>query len=162
MQRRCFLTVGMAALVAGCAARGPVRMPPGTTLIVVRHGERHGEDLNDAGRVRARDLVTALKGIPLDRIYSPGIQRNLDTAAPLSAARGLPITRRPQENPAPVLMRESASQTVVWIGNKGNIAAIWDTLSLPEPAPLNYGDLHIVRSDAKGRVTVERRRFGTP
>lgn len=160
MYRRSFLTFLAGFLVAGCTAPKFVRLAPNTTLIVVRHGDRDGEDLNLKGQQRALALVSALEGISLDAIFSPGIKRNLDTAMPLSNARGLPTERRPQENPAPRLAKEAAGRSVIWIGNKGNIQSIWDSLALPEPAPLEYGDLHIVQTNAKGRLTVERRRFG--
>ena len=94
MLRRHFLTLSASGLLAACAA-GPrqLKLAPGSTLIVVRHGDRDGEDLNAKGRERARALVTALDGMDLHGIYSPGIPRNLDTAAPLSAARNLPVNR---------------------------------------------------------------------
>ncbi|MFZ5962462.1 histidine phosphatase family protein [Thalassococcus sp. BH17M4-6] len=161
MQRRDCVLLTLAALTAGCAATGTVSgLAPDTTLIVIRHAERTGEDLTKRGRAQARALVGALDGMPLDAIYSPGIQRNLDTAAPLAAARGMTVERRPAENPAPRLVRESAGRTVLWVGNKGNIAAIWEALALPDPAPLDYGDLFIVRSDAAGVMTVTRQSYG--
>ncbi len=162
MQRRYFLGLGLGALVTGCGVSGPVVMPPDTTLYVVRHGDRLKEDLSEDGKQRARDLVDALDGEPLDFIFSPSIQRNLDTAAPLSQARGLPISRRAQENPTARILRDAQGQSAIWVGNKNNIRKIWEDLSLLEPAPLEYGDLHVVRSDAFGVVTVERRRFGMP
>ncbi|MDU8911820.1 histidine phosphatase family protein [Aestuariicoccus sp. MJ-SS9] len=160
MDRRTVIFGGV-ALLAGCgAASGPLRLAPGTTLYVTRHGDRDGEDLSDRGRARAQALTGALAALPLDAIYSPGIQRNLDTAAPIAAARSLPVQHRPQENPTARLVRDSAGGHVLWVGNKGNITAIWEALALPTPPPLDYGDLAIVRSDAEGRVTVERRRYG--
>ena len=160
MHRRAVLIGIATALVASCTALPPGAMAPNSVLIVTRHGDRDGDDLSQAGRDRALALVVALEGMPVDGIYSPGIQRNLDTAAPLAQARGLPVQRRPQERPLEALVPEGAGRTLVWIGNKGNIAEIWEGLNLPEPAPLDYGDLHIIRSDAKGSVTVERRRYG--
>ena len=58
-----------------------------TTLIVLRHTDRQGleGDLSKKGRARAEALVLALRDFEIDAIYSPGIQRNLDTAAPLSS-----------------------------------------------------------------------------
>lgn len=162
MDRRTFLALGGAFALSACATGGVISMPANTTLIVLRHGDRDDENLSAKGRARAAALVPALDGIPVDILFSPGIQRNLDTAAPLSIARNIPITRRPQENPTKRLMRESAGKTVVWVGNKGNIKSIWESLALPEPAPLEYGDLYFVRSDAQGRVTVEQRRVEVP
>jgi hypothetical protein len=131
-------------------------LAPNSTLIVVRHADREGETLTTRGIKRAQDLVTALQGVSLDGIYAPGIHRNLATAAPLETARGLSVQRIPAEAPTEPLIRYAKGKTVIWIGNKGNIRRIWEDLSLTEPAPLNYGDLHIIRSNADGVLSIER------
>ncbi|MCG6904188.1 MAG: histidine phosphatase family protein [Rhodobacter sp.] len=159
MFRRCFLLCFAAAL-AGCAAPGHVAMPAGTTLIILRHGDRDTEDLNEKGIARAQALVAALDGIAIDAIYSPGIKRNLDTAAPLATARGLPVQRIQGEDPTASLMALGAGKTIVWVGNKGNLRSVWDALGAPEPPPLDYGDLYIVTPARLGSPRVEHRRFG--
>lgn len=160
MLRRVFLA-GLLAGVAGCApVPGELALAPNSTLIVVRHGDRDGENLSDKGRERARALVEAVAEFDLAGIYAPGIQRNLDTAAPLAEARSMKIRRIPQENPTPRLVSQGAGKAVIWVGNKGNITRIWEDLRLSDPAPLEYGDLFILRSDAGGAVTIERRFFG--
>ena len=65
MQRRYFILAATA--LAACGASGPVTLPPDSTLILTRHGDRSGSEdlLNDRGRQRARDLVTALDGVAL-------------------------------------------------------------------------------------------------
>lgn len=159
MHRRCFILTATA--LAACGARGPVALQPSSTLILTRHGDRSGSEdmLNARGRQRAQDLVTALDGTPLDAIYSPGIQRNLDTAAPLAKARGLTVNRIPQEAPTAALAAASAGRRVLWVGNKGNLTTIWETLGLPGAVPLDYGDLTFLHSDGAGRVRIERRRY---
>lgn len=159
LDRRIFLA-GVLSLAA-CASPGQVAVPPGTTLIVLRHADRLGEDLTPEGVARAEALVAALDGVPIDAIYAPGIKRNLDTAAPLARARGLEIQRIPAENPASRLMAAGAGKTIVWIGNKGNLQAIWDAIAAPEPPPLEYGDLYFVTRARAGSPLVERRRFGS-
>ncbi|TNF22553.1 MAG: histidine phosphatase family protein [Rhodobacteraceae bacterium] len=165
--RRLILSTALAALalgLAGCGGAAPgsggVRLAPGTTLILVRHGDRTESDLNAKGRARAAALPAALEGMALDAIYSPGLSRNLDTARPLATARNLPITRVGQERPAPVLATLGAGKTAIWIGNKGNLQSIWDDLGLSGAPPLEYGDLFIVRADGAGRLSLERRRWG--
>ena len=160
MDRRSFVGMTGAALVTGCAASNDVSIPPGTRLIILRHADRTDENLNAKGKLRAQALVTALKNEKIDAIYSPGIQRNLDTAAPLAKARGLDINRIPAENPAAQLMTLGAGKTIVWIGNKGNLNSIWDALNAPNPPPLEYGDLYIVTRARVGSPTVTRMRFG--
>lgn len=164
LSRRLFLAAslgGASGLLTACASPGggTVHLAPGSRLIVVRHGDRTDENLNDLGKARAAALPAALEGMPLDAILSPGIQRNLDTAAPLAAARGLPITRMPQERPARRIAAAHAGKSVIWVGNKGNIQSIWDDLGLPGAPPLGYGDLFIVTADADGTLRVERRRW---
>ena len=152
--------VVMSVVLTACAANDRVSFPEDTQLIVLRHADRFGEDLNARGIARANALPAALEGVPIDAIYSPGIQRNLDTAAPLAAARGLEVIRIPADGAARRLMSENAGKSVVWIGNKGNIAEIWEALGAPEPAPLNYGDLVLLRRGPLGAVTATRQTFG--
>ena len=153
--------LGCAAALTACApSPGSFRLEPGATLLVTRHADREGEELTAKGRRRAQALVRAVRDLPIDGLYSPGIARNLATAAPLSEARALPVIRLPQENPLPGLTKGGAGKTRIWIGNQGNIDAIWEALSLPGPAPLEYGQLAIIRSDAEGRLTATGRFYG--
>lgn len=170
LPRRFFLAGSLAGSLVGLAACGTaelqpnrkrrVRLAPGTRLIMVRHGDRTDDNLSAKGLERARALPAALEGFPLDVIYSPGIQRNLDTAKPLAAARDMAITRIPQERPAPIIARRSPGQSVIWVGNKGNLRSIWSDLRLDGEPPLEYGDLFIVSADDRGALTVDRRRWG--
>lgn len=160
MFRRSFMVL-FAGGVAACVIRPRgLSLPPNAVLIILRHADRDGDNLSVKGRKRAHDLVGALDRFEIDAIYSPGIQRNLDTAAPLATARNLTVQRIAQESPTPELVANSAGKTIVWVGNKGNLTRIWEDLRLTDPAPLTYGDLFIVRSDALGAVTIERRVFG--
>lgn len=161
MRRRDVLLMLPAGTLMACTGlAGPLALAPNSTLIVTRHADRDGENLNAAGKARAKALVKALEGVTLDAIYAPGIQRNLDSAGPLATARGLSIQRIPQEAPTSPLVIQGAGKSVIWVGNKGNINTIYDDLKLSDPRPLAYGDLHFIRSNATGVVTIERRRYG--
>ena len=159
-RRTIILSLGAVAL-GGCAAPTTgVRIPPDTTIYVVRHGEKDGDALTRAGVARAEALAVALADVPLDRVYSTSYARNVATAEPVVAAQGIALQTLPDFDVAPALVAGNAGKTVLWVGNKGNIAPIWEAFGLPDPAPLAYGDLGIVRADAAGRVTAELRRFG--
>ncbi len=160
LDRRKFVALTTIAAVSACVSTERVDIPTGTRLIILRHADRAGLDLSQNGRARAMALVPALADIEIDAIYSPGTQRNLDTAAPLSAARGLPIQRLHLGNPAARLMEMGRGKTIVWVGNKGNLSAIWESLGAPEPPPLNYGDLYIVEPSSFGPPHVVRMHFG--
>lgn len=146
--------------LAACSTTARVEVPQDTRLIILRHADREGEELTAKGIARSNALVGVLSGVELDAIYSPGIKRNLDTAAPLSAARNIPIMRIPSERPAARLMALGAGKSIIWIGNKGNLQSIWDSLEAPGRPPLEYGELFFVTREGTGPVTVERRTFG--
>lgn len=156
------LAAVMVSLVAlGSTARADtVAIPDGTQLIILRHADRTGEELNSKGLARAAALPNALKGYSITTIFSPGFKRNLDTAAPLAAATGLDVTRIPAAGAAARMMALSAGKTVVWVGNQGNLAQIWEDLGAPGVAPLNYGDLFFVTPGADGTPKVRREYWG--
>ncbi len=143
LSRRLFLTL-CSALLATPSLAETVQLPEGMTLIILRHADREGEELTAKGIARSEALVKALEGIKIDRIFAPSIQRNLDTAEPLATNRGLPIERLPSGNPVPGLMEAGENKTIVWVGNKGNLRAIWTAIGAADPAPLEYGDLFFV------------------
>ncbi len=75
-------------------------------LLLIRHGENDvmhrrlagrmtGVHLNTVGQSQAAGLVAGLKEIPIRAIYSSPLERALETAAPLAAARRLPIQVQP-------------------------------------------------------------------
>jgi probable phosphomutase (TIGR03848 family) len=78
-----------------------------TTVLLIRHGHtdtagkrltgwERGIHLNEHGHRQAEGLVARLEGVPIAAIYSSPLERCRETAAPLSAARRLPVTvRRP-------------------------------------------------------------------
>ena len=160
MLRRSFVTLALGAALAACAPAGQVQLSRGTTLILLRHADRSGDQLSDKGLARAAALVAALEGVGIDRIYSPGLDRNLATAAPLAEARGLEITRIPPTGVAQRILSESAGQTVVWVGNKGNLITLWEDLKAPGEPPLEYGDLFVVTLENGAARDVRRLHFG--
>jgi broad specificity phosphatase PhoE len=73
-----------------------------TTFLLVRHalcdpvgrsisGRQPGIHLNEAGRRQAERLAAWLEPIALDAIYSSPLERALETARPIGAAKGLNV-----------------------------------------------------------------------
>jgi len=74
-----------------------------TRLWLIRHGAHDwlgrclvgravGIPLNAAGREQAQLLAEALAAVPLSAIHSSPMQRTVETAGPVAAAQGLPVT----------------------------------------------------------------------
>ena len=141
-------------------AADPLPLPAGTQLILLRHADRSGENLNAKGKARAALLPETLTDYPIDKVYSPGFQRNLDTAEPLLAARGLEVSRIPARGAAARMLSESAGQSVVWVGNKGNLKEIWTDLAAPGRPPLNYGEIFILTPGPQGTPRVTALQWG--
>lgn len=76
------------------------------TVLLIRHGENDyvkkqrlagrlpGVHLNARGRAQAAALAAALKAVPLAAVYSSPLERAVETAQPLAAARKLRIIKR--------------------------------------------------------------------
>ena len=164
ISRRGFMlaTLGAVSACAPLARFTGHSLAPNSRLVIYRHADRVDENLTPQGIARAAAFAEALEAVPIDAIYSPGIQRNLDTAEPLARARGLEITRVSADQIARRIGRLAAGQSIVWVGNSGNLRDIWETLELEGPPPVEYGDLFIVTTDASGAVEIDRRRVEIP
>ncbi|MCJ7512270.1 MAG: histidine phosphatase family protein [Anaerolineales bacterium] len=77
-----------------------------TTLYLIRHGDNDllgkrlpgwmpGLHLNAHGRAQADRLVELLQEAAIEAIYASPLERTMETAAPLAAAKHLSIIRRP-------------------------------------------------------------------
>lgn len=164
MHRRTFIA-GLAAspaLVACSQATSdrPLPASAASTLIVLRHAERTGENLNAEGIARAAALPAALEGIPIDGIYVPDMQRNKDTAMPLAKARGLELQVIPAVDIARTMFRRQPGGTLVWVGNKDNIEALWEEVAAPGEAPLTYGQIAILPISGFRAGAVQMLTFG--
>lgn len=156
--------------LGGCAS-GAVHSRPGTTttVILTRHGDTDPGSgaLNPTGRERAQALVGAAGGMGVTAIYSPDLERNLDTVRPLARHAGIEITRTAAVSLFSVgaivdeILDRHAGGVVVWVGNaSGNLQAVYRRLGGSGLGPVEYGDLHIVTVPAAGAVTVVKRRYG--
>lgn len=150
----------------GCATT-ELQAKPGTqtTLILIRHTERTmvTKVLTAKGQERAQALVNAVSGMDIKAVYSPDLVRNKDTVRPLVESLGIPITLVPDDQiktlPETVLARHPG-ETVLWVGNKGNLEEIYSRLGGKGEPPVTYGDLFIVTISDRGETTVEKTHFG--
>jgi hypothetical protein len=172
-------TGGWCGLLAGIALSGTlaacapieVRSKPGTTttVIMTRHADRDpdSQELNAVGRSRAVALADAVRGMGVTAIYSPNVERNLDTVRPLARELGIKITITPETSVyiADAIAREMldrhAGGVIVFVGNvTGNLQAVFHFLGAVGDGPISYGDLFVLTVSDTQPVSIERRRYG--
>ena len=164
------IAVSLFGTLLGCAAV-EVHSKSGTTttVILIRHADRDADsdDLNAKGRERAKALVDAVSDMGITAIYSPNVERNLDTARPLASRLGIEITRTPAvsvfaaSSIAKEILEKHAGGVVLWVGNaSGNLQAVYHFLGGTGKGPVEYGDLHILTIPDNGPVRVVKKRYG--
>jgi broad specificity phosphatase PhoE len=123
------------------------------TLYLVRHAEKASDgsnnpDLTPAGHERAETLAGWLQAKPVQAIWSSDYQRTQQTAAPLAALTGLPVTSydpRDGEGLAVLLVDQGLNALVV--GHSNTIPELAAQLCSCEVAPMDdneYGRLLVV------------------
>lgn len=169
-QRLWWVPVLWMLLLSGCVT-DVVYSKPGTTttVILLRHGDldEGSQVLNPTGRARAQALVEALKDVSVTAVYSPDLERNLDTVGPLAKSRNITITRTPllslfvAKEISREIVTKHAGGTVVWVGNvSGNLQAVYWNLGGTGTGPVEYGDLFFLTVPDQGKTTVVKKRFG--
>lgn len=139
-----------------------------TRIILVRHAERTTitKVLTEKGRARARDLVQAVADMNITAIYSPDLERNLDTVKPLAQHLGVEITVTP-ENSFPLvdqivdeMLDKHSGETILWVGNVDNLRKMYWRLDGDGEGPIQYGDLFIMTIPVNGPVNIVKTHFG--
>ena len=160
----------LSVALAGCAT-DRVQSRPGTTttVILTRHADTDpgfGE-LNATGRERAKALVDAVGDMRITAIYSPNLERNLETVRPLASRLGIAVTRTAAvsvfaaDSIAREILDKHAGGVVLWVGNvSGNLQAIYRWLGGAGMGLVEYGDLHILTIPDQGPVGVVKKRYG--
>lgn len=130
-----------ALIVAGLAGCGAAPEP--TRVFVVRHAEKadasKDPELSDLGRARAHALSEAIGRAPVAAIFATPYQRTQATAAPLAAARGLPVTIVDAAAAGALADRiraEHAGQTVLVVGHSNTVPEVVAALGGGAIAPI--------------------------
>ena len=147
-----------------------------TTVILVRHAEKAPEakddpPLDSAGEARAAALVEAVRSAGITAIYSTPWKRTQQTAAPVAAKLGIPVTTfdvRPGERSygemyAAEILAKQRGRVVLIVGHSNTVPAILRGLGVPEVAAIRdseYDNLFIVTVPEAGPVRVVRAKFG--
>jgi len=148
-----------------------VQSKPGTTttIILIRHAERDNFFILTAqGHKRAKALVDAAKDMGITAIYSPNLERDLDTVKPLANHLGIDITLTPRFSKPIVdkfvrdILTNHLGEVVLLVGNgSGNLRAIHQRLGGTGDGPYQYGDLFIYTIPDHGPVIITKSRYGS-
>ena len=140
-----------------------------TTVILIRHAERDNFFiLTDKGHERAKALADAVGDMGIAAIYSPNLERNLDTVKPLSQHLGVDITLIPRISKNTVnkivsdILAKHAGEVVLLVGNgSGNLRLLHHRLGGTGDGPYTYGDLFLYLIPDQGPVKVIESRYGS-
>ena len=138
-----------------------------TTIILIRHAERDNFFiLTTQGHVRAKALVDAVGDKGIAAIYSPNLERNLDTVKPLSIHLGIDISLIPRISKKTVdeivnqILAKHAGEVVLLVGNgSANLRALHHRLGGTGEGPYQYGDLFTYDISGPGPVKVIKSRY---
>ena len=179
--RRTFVRAGLLGLLGlsvlgagcgqGCAPDEPPpkkKKKPPTMVYIVRHAEKQkgkDPDLTEEGKIRALQLPEAVPIDELRAIYSTATNRTEQTAAPVSAISGLPVTRMPPDDYEGLRERveKHRGHAILVVGHSNTIPPMLEGLGVTEQVEIaddGYGDLFVVKVPSEGASTLERRRFG--
>jgi len=140
-----------------------------TTVILIRHAERDNFfALTAQGHKRAKALVDAVSDMGITAIYSPDLERNLDTVTPLANHLGIDITLTPKINKPMVdkivreILTQHTGEVVLLVGNgSGNLRSLHHRLGGTGDGPYQYGDLYIYTIPDQGPVKIIKSRYGS-
>jgi broad specificity phosphatase PhoE len=133
-----------------------------TTIIVVRHAEKQldgGKDplLTAEGAARAQRLARQYGGAGLVAVYSTPYHRTRDTAAPVAAAAGVPVTEYDPKDVAALVDAVHAAHlggTVFVVGHSNTVGKVVQGFggdAADELPDTEYDHVYIVTAPRFGR-----------
>ena len=171
--QKCLFLLPIIILFLGCSAGGigstiDAKSGTTTTVILIRHAERDNFfTLTARGRQRAQALISAAGDMGITAIYSPDIERDLDTIKPLANHLGLKITLTPRLSKPIIdqlvnqILTEHTGEVVLLVGNgSGNLRALHHRLGGSGEGPYPYGQLFIYTIPHQGPGIVVKSRYG--
>jgi hypothetical protein len=139
-----------------------------TTVILIRHAERDNSFILTArGHKRAKALVETAGDMGIKAIYSPDLERNLDTVRPLAIHLGIDISliprisKRVADKIVSEILNRHPGEVVLIVGNgSGNLRSLHHRLGGTGEGPYKYGELFIYTIPDQGEVKVLKSRWG--
>jgi Histidine phosphatase superfamily (branch 1) len=164
-------TIVLCTFLSGCTGAEKDSNPQkATTVILIRHAERDNLFVITAeGRERAKALVDAVGDMEIAAIYSPDLERNLDTVKPLADHLRIDITLAPRfsestiEKIVTAILTRHRGEVVLLVGNgSGNLRALHQRLGGTGDGPYQYGDMFLYTIPNHSPVEVKKSNYGSP
>ncbi len=163
-------TIVLCSLLCGCTGTQKDSTPqPVTTVILIRHVERDNFFIvTPAGHQRAKALIAAVTEMNITAIYSPDLERNLDTVRPLAKHLNIAITLVPRFNEKTIdeivsdIISKHRRETVLIVGNgSGNLRILHQKLGGKGEGPYQYGEMFLYTIPDQGPIEVKKSRYGS-
>jgi len=120
-----------------------------TTVILVRHADKTGQNLNELGRERADELVHVLNETNISAIYTSDVGRTIATAAPIALQLGIaPTEIRDSEELVDDLRVNHIGKTILVVHHSNTVPDIIRELGVIQTVPdipeNDYDNMYIV------------------
>jgi broad specificity phosphatase PhoE len=159
------------ATVVSVAAPPPAPCDkPTTTILIVRHAERAGAQLDSLsadGVARAQELARVVTKANVRAVYHSDTKRTRDTAAPSAAALSLSLVPYPAKECGPLIdaiLRDHPGDTVLVVAHSNTVPLLVAAAGAPAMADLDekeFDDLFVVSVSCRDRpVTVTHLQYG--
>ena len=147
---------------------------PITTVILVRHAEKHIEpnnpdpDLSPAGQARAQELARMFSNTGVNAIYATEYKRTQETVKPLADRLGLPVSLVAAKETSELLrqiLTNHRGQTIFVCGHNNTVPELVAALGgekLPLIPESEFDNMFIVTVYRFGRAKVVKLKYGNP
>ena len=127
-------------------------LTPLTTVILVRHADKTGEELNTLGLARAQELKRVLSESNITTIYASNVNRTQQTALPLATLLGLNLHIYNPNNLQTELVDDirlnHRGEVVLVVGHSNTISPTIGMLGISSPPPnipdTEFDNLYVV------------------
>lgn len=156
----------------------PAAPSASTVVLIVRHAEKASNDedppLTPAGQQRAEALVQVAQNAGVSAVYTTKRRRTRETAQPLAARLGLPLTVRDvipgggqaqAAEQARALLTEQRGKTVLVVGHSNTLPLFVEALAGVHVEPIpdrEYDRLMVVVVPPSGPARLIQSRYGAP
>lgn len=154
------------SLFSLASSAGAQEAPKATTWIVVRHADREGtkDELNDAGKERAKQLREIASVLRVKHIYSTKFVRTQSTAQPAADKLGLKVTiyDKHDQQTLDKLKEKHKGEVVLIVGHSNTVGPIATRLGGKGDFSVghdDYDNLFVLTTDAES-VQALRLKYG--